>query len=68
MACFVFHMKSCSCGMLTLVLAHGRRSLSSTIVQLAIVASRFVFGAIGCRNCSPSCESSLCSPFTKEVQ
>eukprot|EP00957_Ditylum_brightwellii_P169249 12881860-Ditylum_brightwellii.AAC.1 len=39
MACFVYHTKSCPHGRLTLVLAHGKRSSSSTIVQLAIVAS-----------------------------
>eukprot|EP00957_Ditylum_brightwellii_P100772 7680671-Ditylum_brightwellii.AAC.1 len=68
MACFVCHTKSCLCGRLTLVLAHGRRSLSSAIVQLALVVSSFVFGAIGRHNCSPSRESSLGLPFEKEVQ
>eukprot|EP00957_Ditylum_brightwellii_P119797 9140182-Ditylum_brightwellii.AAC.1 len=67
MACFVYHTKSCYCGMLTLVLVHGGRSSSSAIVQLALVA-RFVFGAIGHRNCSPSSKSSLGLPFRKEVQ
>eukprot|EP00957_Ditylum_brightwellii_P000175 14063-Ditylum_brightwellii.AAC.1 len=67
MACFVYLTKSCSHGMLTLVLAHGGRSSSSTIVQLAVVA-KFVFGAIGRHNCLPSCESSLGLPFRKEVQ
>eukprot|EP00957_Ditylum_brightwellii_P168141 12799850-Ditylum_brightwellii.AAC.1 len=40
MACFVYHMKSCPRRRLILVLTHGERSSSSTIVQLAIVARR----------------------------
>eukprot|EP00957_Ditylum_brightwellii_P004110 312213-Ditylum_brightwellii.AAC.1 len=79
MACLVYHTKSCSYGMLTLVLVHGRRSSSLTIVQLTIVASlgrpvssasfsRFVLGAIGSCNCSPSRKSSLGLLSGKEVQ
>eukprot|EP00957_Ditylum_brightwellii_P020025 1511808-Ditylum_brightwellii.AAC.1 len=68
MACFVYHMKSCPHGMLTLVYMHGRRSSSLMIVQLAIVASRFVFGAISHCNCLPSCKASLGLPFKKEGQ
>eukprot|EP00957_Ditylum_brightwellii_P191639 14590475-Ditylum_brightwellii.AAC.1 len=41
MACFVYHTKSCPHERLTLVLVHGKRSSSLTIVQLAIVARRF---------------------------
>eukprot|EP00957_Ditylum_brightwellii_P075036 5702393-Ditylum_brightwellii.AAC.1 len=65
MACFVNHAKSCLRGRLTFALAHGRRSSSLTIVQLAVVAmlTRFVFAAISRRNSSPSCESSLGLPF-----
>eukprot|EP00957_Ditylum_brightwellii_P191099 14550670-Ditylum_brightwellii.AAC.1 len=69
MACFVYHTKSSSRGMLTLVLAHGGRSLSSTIVPLPVTSaflSRFVFGAIGRCNCLPSWGSSLGLPFMKE--
>eukprot|EP00957_Ditylum_brightwellii_P195009 14858006-Ditylum_brightwellii.AAC.1 len=68
MACFVYHTKSCPRGRLTLALAHGERSSSSTIVELALVAMliMFVFGAIGRRNCLPSGESSLGLPFRKE--
>eukprot|EP00957_Ditylum_brightwellii_P032355 2450948-Ditylum_brightwellii.AAC.1 len=36
--CLMYHMKSCPHERLTLVLVHGGRSLSLTIVQLAIVA------------------------------
>eukprot|EP00957_Ditylum_brightwellii_P167229 12730382-Ditylum_brightwellii.AAC.1 len=68
MACFMYHTKSCPHRMLILVLAHGERPSSLTIVQLVIVASRFVFAAIGCRYCLPSCKSSLGLPFKKEVQ
>eukprot|EP00957_Ditylum_brightwellii_P017570 1323837-Ditylum_brightwellii.AAC.1 len=67
MACFMYHTKYCSHGMLTLVLAHGGRSSPLMLVPLAVVA-RFVFGAIGRRNCSPSCKSSLGLPLRKEVQ
>eukprot|EP00957_Ditylum_brightwellii_P056948 4316590-Ditylum_brightwellii.AAC.1 len=66
MACFVYHTKPCPRGRLTLVLAHGERFLSLMTVQLALIASRFVFAAIGRRNCSPSRESSLGLPFEKE--
>eukprot|EP00957_Ditylum_brightwellii_P119627 9126907-Ditylum_brightwellii.AAC.1 len=61
MACFMYLTKSCPHRRLTLVLAH-------VVVQLAIVPSRFVFGAIVRCNCLPSCESSLGLPFKKEVQ
>eukprot|EP00957_Ditylum_brightwellii_P110527 8431054-Ditylum_brightwellii.AAC.1 len=70
MACFVYHTKSCPSGKLTLALAHGKRSSSSTIVQLAVVAMLigFVFAAIGRRNRSPSCNSFLGFPFQAKVQ
>eukprot|EP00957_Ditylum_brightwellii_P178122 13566935-Ditylum_brightwellii.AAC.1 len=68
MACFVYHTKSCPCGGLIVVLTHSERSLSLTKVQVVIVASRFIFAAIGRRDCLPSCKSSLFSPFKKEVQ
>eukprot|EP00957_Ditylum_brightwellii_P076446 5810195-Ditylum_brightwellii.AAC.1 len=66
MACFMYHTKSCPLGRLTLDLAHGKRSLSLTIVQLVIVASRFVLAAIGRRSCSPSCKSSLGFPYQQK--
>eukprot|EP00957_Ditylum_brightwellii_P078100 5937635-Ditylum_brightwellii.AAC.1 len=63
----MYHTKSCPRGRLILVLVHGERSSSPTMVQPAIVV-RFVFAAIGRRNHSPSSESSLGLPFQGKVQ